>query len=191
MRAWARTNENIYVEDRTGNQPCQAVCAAVCACHGLLTFEVEDYSFNADKFINFLEGLRGALSVGDEKLYVFLDNCRVHHAIITRPHWERLNMEPVWNIAYSPEYNSAIERFWGQLKAAFRPRLLQRMLACPRARDTPLRDTVFEVLRSAPTESIPSFVASGLATLERDALAIEEQRDLPEGEEEIKKPKEV
>ena len=85
-------------------------------------------------------------------------------------------MEPIWNIAFSPEYNSAIERFWGQLKATFRPRLLQKMLACPRAKDTPLRDTVFEVIRNAPTISIPSFVARGLATLEQDALAIKAQR---------------
>jgi len=114
MSAWAGRHENILVEDRASKQPCQAVCAAVCACHGLLTFEIEEYSFDAPKFINFLEGLRGADVVGkDEKLYVLLDNCRVHHANVTKPHWERLNLEPVWNVAYSPEYNAAIERYWG------------------------------------------------------------------------------
>ena len=81
MRAWAHKYESVLIEDRTGKQPCLAVCAAVCACHGLLTFEIEEYSFDAVKFVRFLEGLRGA--VGDEKLYVLLDNCRVHHAKLT------------------------------------------------------------------------------------------------------------
>ena len=122
QRAWAQECDNVLVEDRTGKQPCLAVCAAVCACHGLLTFEVEEDSFDAPKFIHFLEGLRGA--VGKEKVYVLLDNCRVHHAKLTQPYWERLNFEPVWNVAYMPEYNAAVERYWGQLKATFRPLLL-------------------------------------------------------------------
>ena len=36
--AYARPYENVVVEDRTGKQPCQAVCAAVCACHQLLNY---------------------------------------------------------------------------------------------------------------------------------------------------------
>jgi hypothetical protein len=34
-RAWSNLNENVHVEDRSRYQPCQAVCAAVCACHGI------------------------------------------------------------------------------------------------------------------------------------------------------------
>ena len=81
MSAFSHVQENIFVEDRTGKQPCQAVCAAVCACHGLLHYEIEDYSFDAEKFVNFLEGVAGATN--DKKTYIFLDNCRVHHAIYT------------------------------------------------------------------------------------------------------------
>jgi len=135
-----------------------------------LTFEVEENSFDATKFIRFLEGLRGA--VGEEKLYVLLDNCRVHHAKLTQPQWARLNFEPVWNVAYSPEYNQAIERYWGQLKATFRPLLLQKMLAGPRSKDTPLRDALYEAIRTVPATSIPAYVARGLETLRQDAEAI-------------------
>jgi hypothetical protein len=124
MSAWAQKHDNVLVEDRTGKQPCLAVCAAVCACHGLLTYEVEEESFDAPKFIRFLDGLRGCSGVGDEKLFLLLDNCRVHHAKLTTAQWERLNFEPVWNVAYMPEYNAAIERYWAQLKATFRPLLL-------------------------------------------------------------------
>jgi len=55
--------------------------------------------------------------------------------------------------------------------------LLQKMLAGPRARDTPLRDAVLETIRIVPTTSIPSFVASGLAKLEEDARSIAAERE--------------
>ena len=115
------------IEERIGNQPCQAVCAAVCACHGLLHYEIEDYSFDAQKFINFLEGVSGLMKPG-VKTYLFLDNCSVHHSHATKPHWERLDLIPIWNVAYCFKYNSAIEMFWAQVKALFRPILLEKML---------------------------------------------------------------
>jgi hypothetical protein len=110
------------VEERTGNQPCQAMVVAVCSCHGLLTFGQQDYSIDKVAFQDFLRDIRGA--VGDEKVYLFIDNCRVHHAKVVTPLWKELNIEPIWNLAYSPQYNAAVERYWAQLKAAFRPLLL-------------------------------------------------------------------
>ena len=50
------------VEDRTGKQPCQAVCAAVCKCHKLLTYMIEDYSFDEEKFEVFLRELRASVA---------------------------------------------------------------------------------------------------------------------------------
>lgn len=58
--AWSNQHQNITVEDRSRNQPCQAVCAAVCVCHGLLAVRVEDYSFDNQKFIDFLVDVRSA-----------------------------------------------------------------------------------------------------------------------------------
>jgi hypothetical protein len=37
-RAWSQPNDNIVIQDRTSTQDCQAVCAGVCKCHGLLNF---------------------------------------------------------------------------------------------------------------------------------------------------------
>jgi hypothetical protein len=75
-----------------------------------------------------------------------------------------------------PEYNAAIERYWGQLKATFRPLFLQKMLAGPRSRDTPMRDALYETIQSVPTTSIPKFVDSGLNKLRQDAEAILQAR---------------
>ena len=53
-QAWSGPYENVIVEDRTGKQPAQAVCAAVCKCHGVLYYQVEDYSYDEEKFVSFL-----------------------------------------------------------------------------------------------------------------------------------------
>ena len=75
-----------------------------------------------------------------------------------------------------PEYNAAIERYWGQLKATFRPLLLKKMIAGPRAKDQPLREALNETIKTVPHTSIPAFVARGLANLREDAQAIREAR---------------
>ena len=60
MKAWSGPGDNVLVEDRTGKQPCQAVCAAVCSCHKLLAYMVTDYSFDEPKFMEFLSELRAS-----------------------------------------------------------------------------------------------------------------------------------
>ncbi len=89
---------------------------------------VKDNSIKGEDFAQFLKEVRGA-SQGGETIHLFLDNARHHHS---KEHvkdlWAELNIEPVWNVPYSPQYNTAIERFWAQLKSAFRPLLLQKLL---------------------------------------------------------------
>ena len=50
------------------------------------------------------------------------------------------------------------------------------MLAGPRSKDTPLRDALYETIRTVPTASIPAFVSRGLENLRQDAEAIEKAR---------------
>ena len=45
--AWSAPNTNVRVEDRTGKQPCIAVIAAVCSCHGVWAWAKREYSYNA------------------------------------------------------------------------------------------------------------------------------------------------
>ena len=99
MQAWSNKRLNVQVEDRTGKQPCQAVCAAVCSCHKLLAIAVEDYSFDVDKFVNFLEQIAGSVDAKD-KIFLFLDNSSVHRSKETKKAFERLEITPVWNVSY-------------------------------------------------------------------------------------------
>ena len=79
-QAWALPYENVQVNDRTPNQPCQAVSAAVCSCHKLLAVTQTDYSFDATKYLEHLRDIRD--SCGDEKIYLFIDNASYHKANI-------------------------------------------------------------------------------------------------------------
>ena len=110
--AWSNQRANVLIEDRTGKQPCQAVCAAVCKCHGLVNIEVTDYSFTREKFESFLRDLRAQVD-GEETIYLFLDNSKVHPAY---DEMKKLNIIPVWNTPYRFEFNAAVERFWAQIK---------------------------------------------------------------------------
>ena len=66
--------------------------------------------------------------------------------------------------------------FWAQVKALFRPILLEKMFQVPRGKNaTPLRDAVREALRKTPTTSIPKFIDHGLRFLEADAKEILEE----------------
>jgi hypothetical protein len=64
------------------------------------------------------------------------------------------------------------------MKAIFRPLLLQKMLKCPRSRDTPLKDALRETINKVSQDSIPSYVARGLRFLKEDADAIKKDRGL-------------
>jgi hypothetical protein len=52
-----------------------------------------------------------------EHIYLFLDNCSIHHTKAVQEyidsHKDRLTM--IWNATYAPNLN-LIERFWGHLK---------------------------------------------------------------------------
>ena len=148
----------------------------MCQCHKLLTFAVEDFSFNKEKFESFLTEIRACC--GDEHIWLFMDNSGVHHCC--KDAMVKLNITPVWNVAYSPEYNNAVEKYWAQLKTYFRPLLLSKMLKCPRAKDTPLRDAVRQTIRDVSVDSIPAFCQRGLETLRRDADSIKLSRKMVE-----------
>ncbi len=151
------------------------MCSAVCSCHKLLTFSTCEYSFNKDTFAEFLADVRSAC--GEEPIYLFLDNASFHKSPELKPVFDTLKIKPVWNVAYSPEFNSAIELYWAQLKAYFRPLLLQKMLAGPRARDTPLRDAVYQTIREVPQSSIPLFIARGLSCLRERVESIRAEQN--------------
>ena len=61
-----------------------------------------------------LDNISGALP-NEEKVYLMLDNAAFHKNLDVRAHMKRLNIEPVFNVAYQFAYN-ACERLFGMYK---------------------------------------------------------------------------
>ena len=69
------------------------------------------------EFLEFLRGLLDEIYAHYDHLYLFLDNCSIHHtrtveAFIAE---NRHRLTVIWNATYAPNLN-LIERFWGHLK---------------------------------------------------------------------------
>jgi len=69
------------------------------------------------EFLAFLDWVVNDIYAGKKHVYLFLDNCSIHHtkavAKFFDDHRERVTV--IWNAAYAPNLN-LIERFWGHLK---------------------------------------------------------------------------
>lgn len=69
------------------------------------------------EFLEFLPWLVEDLYADREHLFVFLDNCSIHHAKAVQAYFahQRKRVRVIWNARYAPNLN-LIERFWGHLK---------------------------------------------------------------------------
>jgi len=69
------------------------------------------------EFLDFLHWLLDDIYAGYERLYLFLDNCSIHHtrAVEAFIKNNRHRLTVIWNATYAPNLN-LIERFWGHLK---------------------------------------------------------------------------
>ena len=56
-----------------------------------------------------------------------MDNLYVHKSRAAREHFEKLNIEPIWNVSYSPEFNP-IEAVFSKVKAIFRRKRLNALV---------------------------------------------------------------
>jgi len=69
------------------------------------------------EFLDFLRWLLEELYADREHVYLFLDNCSIHHTKAVRQYMDahRDRLTVIWNATYAPNLN-LIERFWGHLK---------------------------------------------------------------------------
>ena len=132
---------------------------------------ITDYSYDENKFIEFLVELRA--SHPDGHLVLFFDGAGYHSTESTRNKMDELDMTFVKNVAYMWQYNEAIEKYWASVKANFRKKLLKKMAnEDPRYHDTPLADAVREAMLETPTDYIPKYIRRGQDFLRADAEAI-------------------
>lgn len=69
------------------------------------------------EFLDFLKWLLDDVYSDREHVYLFLDNCSIHHTKAVQKFMDdhRNRLTVIWNATYAPNLN-LIERFWGHLK---------------------------------------------------------------------------
>jgi len=69
------------------------------------------------EFLDFLNWLLEDIYADREHIYLFLDNCSIHHTKAVQAFFQtnRDRLTVIWNATYTPNLN-LIERFWGHLK---------------------------------------------------------------------------
>jgi transposase len=90
-----------------------------------------------------LKNISGA--VKDEKIFLFMDGAGFHRNPEVKKLMVELNIEPVFNVGYSFQYNPC-ERLWAQYKIHFRKILLEKMLRDPGPKAYPMKEALFETL---------------------------------------------
>ena len=84
--------------------------------NGICRVSIHPTAIRAEDFIVYLRKLR--VKFKKEPLAIFMDNLQVHRAKEVKRSFEELDMHPVWNVAYSPEFNP-IEAVFSKVKREF------------------------------------------------------------------------
>lgn len=124
-KAWFLPYDSVKVRETDTRIKTQAVVVAVSEDKGFEGYLLHPKSISAPQFIDFLKSLS---AMYDEKPFaVFLDNLAVHKTKEVMETYERLNIKPIFNVPYSPQFNG-IESYFSLLKGEYKKRLMQKLL---------------------------------------------------------------
>ena len=102
-----------------------AVIAGISEDSGLETYLLHPRAIKTEEYLQFLEKLKEKYP--DERILLFIDNLSVHKTVDARAAYERLNITPVFNVPYSPQFNG-IESYWSILKQHYKKLLLYHLM---------------------------------------------------------------
>lgn len=92
------------------------VFGALDAMTGQVSAKITAHKRSGD-FLQFLHWLLEEVYADHQHVYLFLDNCSIHHTKAVQQYFDdhRDRVTVIWNATYAPNLN-LIERFWGHLK---------------------------------------------------------------------------
>ena len=64
--------------------------------------KIHEHACTGEDFRDYLIQLKG--KVGKRPVSLYTDNAGIHKKPCVKEYWPKLNMEPIWNIGYSPEF---------------------------------------------------------------------------------------
>ena len=122
---WSSKYENITVPCESMNIGYTAVIAAISEGCGFEYIELHDRGINGPLFISFLFELE-KLNKG-RKVTLFMDNLTAHKTPEARAAMDLLKFEYIYNVPYSPQFNS-IEMPFAPVKKNFKELKLQGLV---------------------------------------------------------------
>ena len=99
--------------------------AAITNLRGVEVVMQRDHGIRADDFITFLRLLKS--KAGLRPVRVYLDHLSAHKTIAVRKEMVRLNIIPIWNAIYSPQWNP-IELAFAKVKRVYKKEKLHRLI---------------------------------------------------------------
>ena len=93
--------------------------------NGIGLIKIHDQACKGEDFRDYLKQL--SQKVGKKPTSLFMDNLHIHKKPCVKEWWPKLNMEPIWNVVYSPEFNP-IEAVFSKVKREFNSHRLNNLV---------------------------------------------------------------
>ena len=103
MRVYSNKGCNITIDRDKLNHAYWSVIAAISMDNKVEHLYFEAGAINMVLFNEFLFELRKKM--GNDKVFLFMDQLRVHYGSKVMPTYPELNFEPIWNVKYSTDFN--------------------------------------------------------------------------------------
>ncbi|TNV74642.1 hypothetical protein FGO68_gene16122 [Halteria grandinella] len=124
-KAWSKAYKNIVIKDHAIKVKTQALIAAISLEDGFVDYLLHPKSIKTEEFKVFLKQLSNRF---DSKPFaIFLDNLSVHKTNLSKECFQELQITPIFNIPYSPQFNG-IESYFSILKNEYKNLLLQQII---------------------------------------------------------------
>jgi transposase len=124
-KAWSSSYSNISVPEAKINVRAHALVAGVSEEVGLEGYLIVLKAINTESYIEFLRKLKQKYQ--HRKLALFIDNLMVHKAEGVNKVYAELEMTPIFNVPYSPQFNG-IESYFSLLKNEYKKLLLKYLV---------------------------------------------------------------
>ena len=124
-KAWSSPYASIQIFEQSLKVKTHALISAISEDVGLEACAIHPKSIKAEQFIAFLEQL--SIHFNRQPFAIFLDNLQVHKTKAVWGVMNRLDITPIFNIPYSPDFNG-IESYFSLVKSEYKKILLQQLM---------------------------------------------------------------
>ena len=125
LREWSGKNSNLTIDQEEIYVGYRSVIATMTEEGGILHTRIQGKAVDSEDFIDYLNMLRYKMRV--QPVALFMDQLAVHKSKDVKEWYSDLDIKPVFNVGYSPEFNP-IEAVFSKVKARFNSKRLHHLV---------------------------------------------------------------